>query len=75
MKLYSHRGNNHAITVLFWLQLQKCDNFNKKTRKSKEEVKQELTSSTIESEKHKSDDLNVDKERICNDVTSIERAY
>ena len=41
LQIFSHRGNNHGITVLFWLHIRKCDNINKKTGKSKDEMKQE----------------------------------
>ena len=41
MQIFSHRGSNRGITVLFWLHIRKCDNINKKTGKSKDEMKQE----------------------------------
>ena len=57
MQLFSHRGNNDTIAVLFWLQLSKYDNV-QKTRKSTEEVKQEFRISMIEDERYESDGLN-----------------
>ena len=53
LQLFSHRDNNHAISV-FWLQLQKCGKDNtKKTKDSEQEVKQEVLGSIIEKKSYK----------------------
>ena len=71
MQLFSHRGNNHAITAS-WLQ------FPKQVRaKSKEELKQEFIGSLIEGERYGDDDLDekADKVKKCEDAVYTVRTH
>lgn len=58
LQLFSHREHNHSISV-FWLQLQKCGKDNpKKTKESKQEVKQEVLGSIKEKKSYKTNGVN-----------------
>ena len=68
-------ADNHAITVFYFgysfenvqmimLIKKKKDNVNKKTRKSKEEVKQEIISAIIDGERYENDKLNQKNDKV-----------